>query len=69
MGAEIFGYPRQGPTGYNWSLKGNILHLTSSGSTSIYGVISSINLKLLLTLKDTVKSGANTYYVTTVLVK
>jgi hypothetical protein len=69
MGAEIFGYPRQGSTEYNWSLNGNVLHLTPPGGTSIYGVISSINLKLFLTLKDTVKSGANTYYVTTVLVK
>ncbi len=69
-GAQTYGLPGIGQLNSKWTLKGNILHLTyTSNNQTLTGVITTVNKQLQLTFKDTVTSGANTYYITSVEVQ
>ena len=69
-GGQPIGSPGQAPISSTWKLKGNILYITYPGDPkSIPGMLSINNGKLMVTFRDTLVSGVNTYYITTVDVK
>ncbi|HEY8783113.1 MAG TPA: hypothetical protein VIM16_15920 [Mucilaginibacter sp.] len=70
QGAQYYGLPGLSSIPSTWSQTRNNLLLTYPGNPkSIPGAVSSINGKLQITFKDTITSGANTYYITAVEVK
>ena len=69
-GAQYFGLPGLVPSSFKWSLRGSVVYLIYADSKlNVHGTISNVSNKLQLTIKDTVKSGTNTYYITSVEVK
>jgi len=66
-GAQYYGLPGLLSIKSTWSQRGNIVYLKyPDNPKSIVGVVNNINGKLQVTFKDTVVSGANAYYITTV---
>jgi len=69
-GAQDYGLPGLLPLPSKWSQKGNIVKLIyQNTSLNVSGVISGTPGKLQITFKDTVVSGGNTYYITSVEVQ
>ena len=66
-GAQNYGIPGLLPLASTWHQKGNTIYMTYPGNPQkVPGVINSANGKLQITFKDTITSGANTYYITSV---
>jgi len=64
------GTPQLDPQPSTWSLKGNTVYLTYPGNPHhIPGQVATVNNKLQITFRDTVPSGSNVYYITSVEVK
>ncbi len=63
-GAQIYGIPGTLPLASTWHQKGNNIYVLYPGNGKpVPGVVSNVNGKLQIAFKDTVQSGANTYYI------
>jgi hypothetical protein len=63
-GAQVYGLPGTLPLPSTWSQKGNNIYVLYPGNPKpVQGVVTNVNGSLQIDFKDTVESGAKTYYI------